>query len=95
MNARMAFAAISVAVVLLVVATLLLEYKDISHRVIGSLYLLAGIVVAGCAKALPQKDISPELPALLKPLLGVRPITFILWGGAIAVFGAILIAGLA
>ena len=90
----MAFIAVVVAIVLLVVAALLLEYADISHRIIGALYLLAGMVVAGCAKALPQKAISPELPPLLKPLLGVRPITLVLWGGGIAVYGAILIAGL-
>ena len=95
MNARIAFAAVSVAIVLLVVATLLLSYADMSHQVVGALYLLAGIAVAGCAKALPQQAISPNLPAALKPLLGVRPITFVLWGGGIAVYGAILIAGLA
>ena len=90
----MAFAVVSVAIVLVATATFLLSFADVSHQIIGALYLLGGVAIAMCAKALPQEKVSGNLPSALKPLVGVRPATFLLWGGGIAFYGAILVAGL-
>jgi len=95
MNARVAFGAVSLAVLVGVVASLLLTHTDTPHRIIGLLYVLAGAVIMVCAKALPQHAISPELPAFLRPLMGVRPRTLVLFGGATAVFGALLVSEVA
>ena len=95
MNARVAVSAVAVAVLVGVVASLLLDNTDVSHRIIGVLYVLAGAVIMVCARAIPQHALSPELPAFLRPLMGVRPRTLVLVGGATAIFGAILISGAA
>jgi len=95
MNARVAVGAVALAVLVGVIASLLLANTDMSPRIIGVLYVVAGAVITVCARAVPQHALSPELPAFLRPLVGLRPRTLMLVGGATAVFGAILISGVA
>ena len=91
-NARLAIASISIALALLLVASLPLFNSDVSHRIVGSLYLLAGVSVVACAKWVPQQQIG--LPTFLQPLLALRPMTLALWGSGIVILGFVLLVGL-
>lgn len=94
MNARIALAAVSIAVALFLIASLLLFHSDTSRQLIGAIYIVSGATVMVCSKSLRAQDISPNWGGVLEPVLRARPMTFVLWGAGIAAFGALLTGGL-
>ena len=93
MTSRTAFLAISVAVAMFVVGSLILLNTDASPQLVGVLYLLGGSTVMVCARFVAQQAIAPNLPAFLAPVFGVRPRTLVLWGGGIALIGLLMTIG--
>ncbi len=94
MTPRLAITLVSGAIALLLVASLLLFNTDVSHRIVGALYLACGAAMAGGARWLPQQALSAGLLLFLQPLLDLRPVTFMLFGSGVAVCGALLVSGL-
>jgi len=95
MSERIALVVVSAAFGLVLVAGVLISLENAPLRLSGGLLLLGGAAIAASARSLNASRYKfAKLPVFLQRLVGLRPITLVLWGSGVAMLGVLLVSGI-